>query len=351
MGAAWEYLTCLGCRRAMPREEQHIAFVPFVGFLAASFGGKLELQLKVATLYYDALVIPADRVWYDNLVRGVTEWGAPAGEIRKAWWCVEDVAPGFDDFVKRQYSRQSLEDRRRRIFDAAGEVQRGLRGPATEFLRQSFGVSRRGLAKIREENRQAYVRELYWTVTASLMGAEEWCYLRPYRDLAYVAFHRIDVASCAEVLGGTEPDFTEPLTEGLEAFVPSVRDLEWEDVFWLRQHEHARAFRRAVRSVLGLDPSSQWKGERRVVDEALQRANDQLWAAAMSAAPNVGEEVLRGLISNLPLPLPINPAGVADSIYAGVSAARWRRKYGWLVFLHELRARAEENESHPTPEE
>ena len=65
-------------------------------------------------------------------------------------------------------------------------------------------------------------------------------------------------------------------------------------------------------------------------------AVDALWDAFGELKVNVGSEVLQGIVANLPLPMPINPFGLAISVKDVIGAVKFRRRFGWLSFLHKL---------------
>jgi hypothetical protein len=55
----------------------------------------------------------------------------------------------------------------------------------------------------------------------------------------------------------------------------------------------------------------------------------------------VKTEVIKGIASNLPLLIPINPIGLTVSANAIADARRFEKKYDWLLFLHSIKKAAE----------
>jgi hypothetical protein len=70
-----------------------------------------------------------------------------------------------------------------------------------------------------------------------------------------------------------------------------------------------------------------------------QAAIDSLWDAVSELKPDIVGETIETIISNAPLPIPINPAGIALSVKQLHDAYEFSKRYEWLLFLHTLRGK------------
>ena len=78
---------------------------------------------------------------------------------------------------------------------------------------------------------------------------------------------------------------------------------------------------------LGSHPISQ------LPKEHADRLINRLWNAVNALKLDVGSETLKALVSNLPLPIPVNPASIALAAKSIKDATSFQHDYGWLLFI------------------
>jgi hypothetical protein len=192
---------------------------------------------------------------------------------------------------------------------------------------QSLGVSKYGLGKIKKQDWHGYAREAGALAASSTGAARVWTWVRQFRPCAFLAFYSVEAVAAQSLVSPAPIHHTETMHTSVEEFVPSVRSLPWRAVLDLRKDRRVAAFRRWLFQQSGSDSKPKANNS---------KAIDTLWKAFGELKVSTPKEVIKGIASNLPLPIPLNPASVAISGKAIYDAHHFNKKYDWLIFLHTL---------------
>jgi hypothetical protein len=122
-----------------------------------------------------------------------------------------------------------------------------------------------------------------------------------------------------------------PLSEEVKAPSPSLFDLSWNDIASLRRSPYLKAFRDKYVEL----------SETAKVHELLDRYQRALESLADEVRPAPVRSVVIGVLSNLPMPIVVNPISVASSIHTVYTDRRRASTYGWAFFVREARALSE----------
>lgn len=112
--------------------------------------------------------------------------------------------------------------------------------------------------------------------------------------------------------------------------VPDFGDLSWDQIFELREDRFIKNFRDKISSIIKESPNEISS----IIEPKILKG---LWDIASYANPNVGETVLNGFLTNLPLPLPVNPYGVYRAVKDVVDTKRQANNNGWMFFIQKAR--------------
>jgi hypothetical protein len=115
--------------------------------------------------------------------------------------------------------------------------------------------------------------------------------------------------------------------------LPKLRDLGWERIVELRHHRFLLNFRRAL-SELQIELRRVPTHEVRPMFDEIERRHIKELLSLLE--PSTLESCVKGIVTNLPLPIPVNPVGVYDAIQTVRRNRMLANKYGWLYFLYEL---------------
>ena len=113
----------------------------------------------------------------------------------------------------------------------------------------------------------------------------------------------------------------------ISSVIPDISEYSWDEIIELRNHPYWKQFRNKIS-----DLSDEYLDK----DTACEIFNEvickDLVEMAKNLRPQIGKSLVKGMICNIPLPIPINPVSV---ICTGHDIAReidFKRKYGWLYF-------------------
>jgi hypothetical protein len=115
--------------------------------------------------------------------------------------------------------------------------------------------------------------------------------------------------------------------------LPRLKKLPWARVVELRHHKFLENFRGAISA---LREELRLPGPNASHEMFAEIERKHLKELLSLLTPSVLTATAKGIITNLPLPIPVNPAGLIDSILNISRERRIAEKFGWIYFLHEL---------------
>lgn len=286
--------------------------------MAFDAGAPEERHLKMATLLFDRVYLPVGAQRLNRvcaLVAGDLHISVKA--VTQAWQSMEIVDPalGQEDLIMR-----TLAPPNSAIFDKSGNWRKGLRGAIDETIARQMNLSLHGVRKLKHENPYGYIREGNALANTAVGSVLVWTVLRTYVQCAYFAFNPVEFAAAYLLLKSDEGT---PFRSA-NFLLPNAEKLPWQEVFEIRGRPEAISFRRWFRSRMAGNANSQ-SIEADIIGALLEIIED--------LRPNIGSEILKGIASNIPLPIPINPASVTLSAKSLANAVRFKKKYSWAAFL------------------
>ncbi|WCN09571.1 hypothetical protein [Marinomonas mediterranea] len=118
------------------------------------------------------------------------------------------------------------------------------------------------------------------------------------------------------------------------SMIPDFGDFTWDQIIELREDKIIKYFREKIESALTDTPETMST----IIDSEIISG---LWDIASYAKPNVGMTTLNGILTNLPLPIPLNPYGAGKAIKDVVDTRKALAENGWVFFIQKARASAE----------
>lgn len=110
--------------------------------------------------------------------------------------------------------------------------------------------------------------------------------------------------------------------------LPCVDDLTWSEILDLRKSPYLKNYRQKL---------WHYRGEKRFADDYLET----LEKLAADVRPSIVKSASIGIFSNIPLPIPLNPVGIYDSVRSVKKNKEMLDKYGWVYFILEANEKAE----------
>lgn len=265
-----------------------------------------SLEGKLATLWFDNLLLGTGEELVEKVMEDVAEkehWSVDTfKEMKKIQISSESLLPSIsfmdesiieDDYFK--VATDILEDK------YANE----LSNPATyggamhEISWGGFGVAN---------------SVKYWT----LLNAKENCTFLPM-DL--------EQQMLGKVFGSTTDMNYGNFSDIITAIIPDISEYSWDEIIEIRHHSYWSQFRKKLTDLS--ESAGDTKLEQELLEEIVRR---DLAEMAQHFRPQVAKNIVKGIMSNIPLPIPINPVSVVCTGHDIMKEIDFDKKYGWIYF-------------------
>ena len=268
----------------------------------ANFG----LEGKLATLWFDNLLLGTRKDLVDKVMENVAEkehWSSDTiKEMKKVQISSENILPSVS-FMDESI----IEDD---YFRVATDVM------ADKYARDLLNSKRYGevMHEIRWSGFGMANSVKYWT----LLNAKENCTFLPM----VMEQQMLEV-----IFGGTTNFEYTNFSDIMTAIIPDISDYSWDEIIEIRHHNYWTQFRKKLTQ---LSESMEDKKLRQdTLDEIVRK---DLVEMAWHFRPQLTRNIVKGVVSNIPLPIPINPVSVVCSGYDIIKEIDFEKKYGWIYF-------------------
>ena len=119
-------------------------------------------------------------------------------------------------------------------------------------------------------------------------------------------------------------------SEVLNNHIPDLSNYSWDKIIELRNHQYFQNFREKIVCLNLQISTNNSKTAIEIIDELTNRDIKEI---INLFKPSLKNSIVRGIASNFPLPIPINPLSI---YFSGKEIKRdidISNKYGWLFFL------------------
>lgn len=268
----------------------------------ANFG----FEWKLATLWFDTLLLGAPKELVGKVIESVAEeegWNRDTlKEMKKIQISSELLLPSivfFDESI--------IDDD---YFDIACSevkykyVKKSINHETNNYIKREMAWESLGIANTVK----------YWT----LLNAKEKC-----------TFLTMDVEKqmLEKIFGSTTYAEYNNFKEIITATIPDISEYTWDEIIDIRNHKYWEQFRNKITE---LSENHEDKKIRQDILEEIVRKD--LIEMVQYFRPQVNKNIVKGVISNIPLPIPINPLSVASTGYDLIKEIDFEKKYGWLYF-------------------
>lgn len=268
----------------------------------ANFG----FEGKLATLWFDTLLLGVPKELVGRVIERVAEeekWNRDTlKEMKRIQISSEILLPSIafcdesiinDDFfdiarseVKHKYVKKSINH------ETDKYIKHGMAW-------ESFGIAN---------------TVKYWT----LLNAKEKC-----------TFLTMDVEKqmLEKIFGNTTYAEYSNFKEIITATIPDISEYTWDEIIDIRNHKYWEQFRNKI-SELSENIEDKKIGQD-ILEEIVRK---DLIEMVQHFRPKVNKNIVKGVISNIPLPIPINPVSVVSTGYDIMKEIDFEKKYGWIYF-------------------
>lgn len=113
----------------------------------------------------------------------------------------------------------------------------------------------------------------------------------------------------------------------ITAIIPNISEYTWDKIIEIRHHSYWTQFRKKL-TELSQSIEDKKLGQD-ILDEIVRK---DLIEMARHFRPQVHKNIIKGVMSNIPLPIPINPLSVVCTGYDIMKEIDFEKKYGWIYF-------------------
>ncbi len=260
----------------------------------------------------DVLAVVLERSVEDGTVER-----SAATEIGRIWKPVHDVIPEYRFLGSNPWGNTT-----------PGLVSAAERIVTEATLRDDPELGRPG-------ERAGLQHEVLWAAGGLIETVSLWAALNGSDSYSFVANDR-EIEVVREVFGNANPGpHIDLFGDVMSAIVPDVSDLSWGRILELRQNPYLESFRRKMAELQNTVRRDDQTTIREIVQEMERRDLREL---ARVTRPAAASSLFKAVVSNLPLPIPINPASIGLSVLDAIQAYQRRQRYGWIYFVLELNA-------------
>ena len=291
-------------------------------YMATSHGTKQELQLKLACLYHSEIILPCDGATVDAISRDIAS-GSSINEsvVRSAFLPLAEIV-GLSETNRivglccRPVDGQT--------WGETGGIKRGLRGPVYRTLAEESDISVSKLRRVlKSTDAYGWLKDLGATAIGATGAVKAWEAVNQSSPCDIISFGEATAyAANRSALSGvrvTRPNWV----SDLEIVLPDIRQLRWHHVFELREDRNLISFREWMRrKKSGNEPADLIEG---------------LWSAFGQVLPNPRRVAIKGVITNIPSPVVINPIAVTSAVKDTLREQRRYKEQGLNIFLYRMR--------------
>lgn len=309
------------------RRRPNVAFLSYGSAWVGLYpGSKYEGILKIATVFYDRLVLPVTSDHLDGIVSVFAKEGIDPKKFDNVWLPFDRYIPTKEEqlvFSSQLVGGRFVHDD---VFSPSGGYVRGFSRAIEDVICETLEISHYRAKEIKKSQRIEYIREANGIMVSAFGAARCWALLQPYLSCSLLCFNEVESRAAARLLMSAPLDHGGLLYEPVQALVPSVRSLPWPEVLELRRDRRVRSFRSWLATRAREGPA----------EVSTNEALDLLWAAFADLSPSTTSEIIRAVLGIAPVPLAINPIGIALAGHSVFRVGRMRRKHQWLMFLHSM---------------
>ena len=261
---------------------------------------------KLATLWFDNLLLGTGEELVGKILEHVAEkehWSVDTfNEMKRIQISSERMLPSIsfmdDSIIEDDYFKVAtgiLEDKYAR--ELSNPSSRG--GAMHEIVWGGFGVAN---------------SVKYWM----LLNAKENCTFLPMD---------IEQQMLGKVFGRTTDVEYDNFRDVITAIIPDISEYSWDEIIEIRHHDYWTQFRKKI-----TDLSESIEDKKLSQDILEEIVKKDLIEMAQHFRPQIAKNIIKGVASNIPLPIPVNPVSIVCTGYDIKKEIDFDKKYGWIYF-------------------
>ena len=288
----------------------------FISWASANQQDLMGPYGKLAALFFDELIIQVPRAdIIEQVLASLVERRIVAADVARElgsiWRPIQTVLPDYE-FLRHPWQNED-----KRLAELARTVA------IEDTLAEYPDIDGGGLQ-----------HEVGWVGAGLIEAVSTWSILHAREACALLA-DRAESRVVDGVFAISAPPADHTLfADVMQSRLPGPGELSWERVFELRSSHFLDAFRAKLGELDRLVRNSQDGRNVRALVEELERQD--LRELARTVKPDIRSAWAKAVISNVPLPIPLNPVSVVQSALDVKATYDRQQRFGWLYFLLEV---------------
>ena len=265
-----------------------------------------SLEGKLATLWFDNLLLGIR----ENLVEKVMEDVA-----EKEHWSVDT----FKEMKKIQISSESLLPSISFMDESINE---------DDYFRIATDILEDKYAK-ELSNPVTYggaMHEINWGGFGVANSVKYWTLLNAKVNCTFLPMD-LEQQMLGKVFGCITDIKYDNFSDIITAIIPDISEYSWDEIIEIRHHNYWKQFRKKLTDL------SESIGDAKLGHDILEEiVKRDLIEMVQHFRPQIGKNIIKGIVSNIPLPIPINPLSVVCAGCDIMKEIDFDKKYGWIYF-------------------
>lgn len=280
---------------------------------------KYSKHLKVASLIYDVVILPADqKTIVDFNARLAMNFGIPITEINNTFISEKKVStnlPGVFskeiDAVLRHFSNND-----KVLYNSFTSSLKN------EFLQDGNFNSLKEMEAFENEYPLYHARDYGASLMSAMSTAVKWSIISNRENCNFLSSNNSTIIA-SRYLREQNVKATENIYSNIELLIPSMSNISWAELFEIKKDKRINQFREYLNEKIYSNQNS---------DEFAKDILLDLWKAFNELKIDAKTEIFTGIMGNIPIPI-VNPISIYSSANSIKKAVRINRKYKPIYFL------------------
>lgn len=279
--------------------------------------------LKIALLYNEKLIIDTNDNAYYHHISNLSKLFSVERKI------LYKIILPISSFINLD-NKSEFEIEKEFSSNAPKSIKRKLFNEINKSIKENYGMTNYQLRKTLKEGSVDLMKDQAAAALFALESAYHWSEILKSVKCNFLGFQEHEVLAARYYFNSFRVIDNNKLFIDLSIIIPSIQDLQWSDIFELREDKRISAFR----DLIFLNKSESELLKKDYYTDIVE----DLWQAIDRFMPNTYGELFKGIFSNIPLPFP-NPVSVASSLKSIKDSFEFNKNYESLIFLFDVRKR------------
>lgn len=277
---------------------------------------------KLATLWFDEIIFQTDSIGkVTEFVAGRDNWDSKTLKtLKKMWIPIQNYLPDIKFFdIDLIPEHPDLEETAFKI--TYEETKKGAE-------KSKFDLSDK-------KNFYAIMHEVGWAYMGLVESINTWILLHKNSPCVFLPIERESII--LQKLFSTAM-MQKPFDLFSELFNYEIQNLDsltWEQVLETKNHDYFKHFRGKMIDIQNELNRGDKNSVFEIVNDIKMMEMEELIIKQKPVSTT--KSVLKGIASNVPLPIPINPIAIYTDVKQIIEDRDIMKKYGWLYFLLDLK--------------